>query len=361
MTLTNTIYHPYAPTVADGRYNYTLASTQKTEYKKMENRLNSIEQKLSQIESKQIQQNRNIVSIVKNVVDYGFDDKDLEKRKAAWVSFGGYLLRQRVLIFFTSILTLLLSGFSIYIAYNANKLIGEQNKLIKDEFKLIEAERHSSLIFLMSNVMDKLYEDVKGQHEIFEKDGIPEQDMRFNVSTSLRARIIALSSALKPYHILKNGTPSKNKTSPERGQLLNSLLHNQLNHSSSVTIFSSGDFSYANLSGMYLWNKILNAANLQHASLKDINIYSSDFHETQLNGATLEEVEISNTDLTGCNLSNASLDVNFIECNLGGANFSNSDLKNSSFYKTCLCGANFEGAKNLKAEQFIGVNSLYGE
>lgn len=246
-------------------------------------------------------------------------------------------------------------------------LVRIQNNLSQQEIKLIEAERRSSLIFLMSNVMDKLYEEVEEQRKNIEDRENIFSEKRYNLSPSLMGRIIGLSRAFKPYHVLENGILSKNVISPERGQIIVTLLNSKINNNSLHYMFARGDFSYADLdfsnnesNPFQIDNQSLNLAMFQNAVMKNMSINYTNCHEIQLNGSTLEKIYFNNCNLSKGNFSDATIEVEFHNCNLIEANFTNSDLQNTSFDNSCLCNADFANARNLKVEQFQRVNSLYG-
>jgi uncharacterized protein YjbI with pentapeptide repeats len=259
----------------------------------LEENTSHIEKRLKELESNQIEQNRNIVSILKNVAEFGFDDKNPEKRKSAWIELTGYFLRQRVILLFTSLLTLIISGASIYIAFTANKLIVEQNNLIKDEFQLMEAERRSSLVFLFSNIMDAMDKELLEDY-----NNNTERDL----SPQLTGRIISLSKRLKPYSSLENGEITKTKLSPERGQLLINIVEAKLSNKTLYTLLAKADFTSSDLR-----NSDLSQTILTHIKLDSSNLENSSFYKTEMIAASL------------------------VNCNLSQTNFQQSDLTETSF------------------------------
>jgi len=137
-----------------------------------------------------------------------------------------------------------------------NTLIDYQNLKISNQLNLQEAERRSSLVFLFNNVLDKLDDELKN-------------NTKRNLSSQLKARIISLSRALKPYKYLEGDSIINKLISPERGQLLISLIESNLSKKTYEDIFAKGDFSYADLSKTTIKNAHLNFINLSYAYIND--------------------------------------------------------------------------------------------
>jgi len=116
------------------------------------------------------------------------------------------------------------------------KLLMNQNDFIKNQNNLVEADRRSSLVFVMSDVLSDLNEELK-----YKGTG------GRNISKTLEARVIALCMAMKPYKFMEDGKLIEKPISPERGQLLYSLIQSDLGPESSRDILNSSDFSYTDL------------------------------------------------------------------------------------------------------------------
>lgn len=210
---------------------------------------------------------------------------------------------------------------------NQNQLLFAQNKRLDQQTYLQEAERRSSLVFLFSNIMDAIDEELK---EDYHKDNTR------NLSPQLIGRIIALSSRLRAYRYLDGDTLIKKALSPERGQLLVSLAESQLDSITYNTIFKKADFSYADLK----------EANLEGAYLAGINLQKSN-----LSNANLVEVDLSRASLVEADLSNANLK----EANLTKINLINSNLQEVKFWKSNLQEADLFGA-NIENGYWVGAN-----
>jgi len=220
---------------------------------------------------------------------------------------------------------ILQSDFQNSLFSNQNILLQNQNAKIEQQIVLTEAERRSSLIFLMSNILDKLDEELKNS-------------AGREISDELSARIIALSNAFEPYHFFDNGKITSKPLSPERGQLLVALLSSNINEDIFIEkISTKANFSYSNLKNVKLHSKNLDGFNLEY----------SDFENADFQGSSLQM-----TNLRNCNISNAI----FRNCDFSGAN-----LLNSTLDSTDLRESNFEGAfiKNISAENIICYSDCF--
>jgi len=118
-----------------------------------------------------------------------------------------------------------LMGTQNSLLFGQNSRIDTQNYRINIQNNLIEADRRSSLIFLMSNILDRVNEEVKVQKLSvpygIDNDSITilKDNFKFHLSNPLIGRIIALSRAFRPYKLLAGDTLSTELVSPERGQL----------------------------------------------------------------------------------------------------------------------------------------------
>lgn len=200
---------------------------------------------------------------------------------------------------------------------NQNSLLSEQNKRLEQQTYLQEAERRGALVFLFSNVMDAIDDELK---EDFGKKGVRD------LSSQLIGRIIALSRRLKPYKYLEDDNLQDFPLSSERGQLLISLIESRLDSISYLSIFQKSDFRFSDLREVNLSEGKLMRINLRGANLKDAILTNTDLREanlrdanlikSNLQGANLMQTNLVKADLRGANLINANL----TKANLRGAN-----------------------------------------
>jgi uncharacterized protein YjbI with pentapeptide repeats len=238
---------------------------------------------------------------------------------------------------------------------NQNKLLESQNGLIKQQMLLDEAGRRSALVVLMSNIMDKVDDEIKEQRDILLKKGISKSDvntMKFSLSQSLIGQIAALSHSFKPYRFLDADTLIGKPLSPERGQLLITLTLLPLDTSTLKKIYSSATFERADLqnavlvgaylSGAYLYDAYLSHAILIRANLSEAYLHEADLSWANLSRANLSKAMLREADLTFTNLYEANLSeanlwyANFHAVNLREANLSGADLYEADLWESGL-------------------------
>ena len=228
-----------------------------------------------------------------------------------------------------------------------NDLVTKQNKRLDQQTYLQEAERRSSLVFLFSNIMDAVDKEIKDDYK---------KDKVRNLSPQLVGRITALSTRLKPYRYLDGDTLTAKSLSPERGQLLVSLLGSQLDTITMSKIYAKADFRYADLKD----------ANLEDADLKDANLRYADLRYADLIRANLKNADLVYADLKNAHLANAKLrDAFLISADLRNADLRNTDLRSIDLKNVGLSNVNFNHADlrgadlrytNLKDASLIDAN-----
>lgn len=248
-----------------------------------------------------------------------------------------------------------------------NERIDTQNDRIRLQNNLIEADRRSSLVFLMSNILDKVDEEIKTQKKLLNNKKFNAYDKIFKLSHPLVGRIVALSKTFKPYRILE-GDKLSGLVSPERGQLFISLMKSQLDSFTQNTIVADGDFSNAIIGRAHLSN-----LNLANASLSGSNLDRADLTGTNLSEANLRDASLKTTIFRGANLRWAILDksniqstnfqwanlrqVSFIDADLSYSRFDEADLREADLRGANLDGVNYYGA-DMSSVNFGGVKNL---
>ncbi len=208
-----------------------------------------------------------------------------------------------------------------YYLKKQNEKFDIQNKRIEQQTYLQEAERRSSLVFLFDNVLDRMDDELRRN-----------PDTRA-LSPQLIGRIVALSKALKPYRFLENDTITSRPSSPERGQLLLSLVASKLHRSTYDQLFLSADFSYATLENVNLDGAYLSNVNLAHARFESVSLSGAD-----LRNANFESAEWSDTHVLFTSAHSRRANFDFV--NFHDATIRSSDLSGGSFRY-----ANFTGAR----------------
>jgi len=200
---------------------------------------------------------------------------------------------------------------------------------------------------LMSNIMDKVAEELKSHHNDNRK-----------LSDELIGRIVSLSQTMRPYRYLENDKLIEKPLSPERGQLLYSLVNSFLNDETMDKIFAKADFSYADLQGANLSNTYLRRANLVNssfpkASFKNAFLEGALFTNANLMGAVFDNATLLNVQFDSACLRHCNFyDVSAISANLSFADMSGSRVS-GDFSKVIMDGLQLEDAE-------LGLLSLEG-
>ena len=261
----------------------------------------------------------------------------------SWMNFRRWILTifQMLFVGFGGLLgTLLL--------YNQNKLLIRQNELLTNQnirldqqTYLQEAERRSALILLMGNLLDALDKELK--------DDIGQPGVR-DLSPQLIGRVIALSGGLKPYRYLDHDSLIAKEISPERGQLLLSILSSEIDNGSLRRIFQSADFSFSELEGASLAGEFLEGINLREANLSKANLNGARMAGADLDKADLSGAILAGADLRKANLSDTDLretyitDVDFRGASLYGTDLRGVDLTDSDLRRSFLREALLDSA-----------------
>lgn len=240
--------------------------------------------------------------------------------------------------------------------WQQNRLLQQQNERIYQQTFLIEGQRRSSLIFMMSNIMDKVDEEIKSD---FDNDG------RRNLSFELIGRISALSHAFKPYRYLENGKLSLKELSPERGQLLLALLKTNLTNETLDEIYKDATFEKADLEqvrldGEYLTGINLKEANLRKAFLEDAILARANLHRADLWDAHMPRAILFQSILSEAVLSHVELwDVDLSEASLSGARLNGTEFHRAILTGTRFGNSNLSKSEGLNIDQLVKANNLY--
>lgn len=177
-----------------------------------------------------------------------------------------------------------------------NNLILSQNQLLDQQINLEEGNRRSSFIFLMSNIMDKIDEELKNN----------KRGSRI-LSEELIGRIVSLSHAFRPYRYLENNALIEKPLSPERGQLLYALVNSELELKTYDRIFEKANFSYADLQEANFSGAYLQGVNLAHSNIKRGNFKDAILNLANCQESNLERCIFDNTEMRGANFRQADL------------------------------------------------------
>ncbi|TYP99062.1 pentapeptide repeat protein [Tenacibaculum adriaticum] len=218
-------------------------------------------------------------------------------------------------------LSLILLLFSLVPSLVSLYVLIKQNSLIRTQNALVEGSRKSSYGFQLSGVfdaVDKIYSEDKSGKKI--------------LNEGVTARIVGLTSSLKPYKILEEDELSKGYYSPERSQLLLFLLNANISNSSLKKIYDSADFSHCDLRSTNLSQKYLVGINLENSNLENCELHSSNLNSANLKGANLKGIQFSNGKANAAIFIEADLtNARITKTNLNSADFTDAKTKNTNF------------------------------
>ena len=230
----------------------------------------------------------------------------------------------------------------------------EQQRRISDQHtELAEALRIGNLVFLMTNVLDEVGEELK-------------TGPKRTLSQGTISKLAALSYSFKPYKWIEADNKSKAQYSPERGLLLLSLLNLNIDSSSfskikkNVTFLQAGlgdaDLRGADLSGINLEKSFLRNADLRRADLNNARLNNAFLWGANLEGAILNAAEIVNADLRWAELNGAELEkTNLVGSNMTCAKIRQADLQGADLSWTKMNGIHFKSS-DLTQAKLIGTD-----
>lgn len=312
--------------------------------------------------------------------------------KYSWLKMRGFIINSTMALFvgFGGLLGVFMIFKQNDLIESQNKLLTNQNKQVEAQTQLSEANRRSSLVFLMSNIMDKIdqeirddsiYQDSLHLPSVLKVKAILDDSIKYftrkkidslqkllpkkQLSFQLEARIIALSNSLRPYKSMEGDSIIKKPLSPERAQLLISLigsgivLKNILKRASfDGADLRDADLSGTNLNGISLSGANLSRADLRQANFKKVNLQAGNLTAAYLVGANLKGANLWGTNLSWANMKGINLKkANLIEAQLFWTNLNNSNLKETYFQGANVEWSSFNGTDLSKSD--FRVAKLY--
>ena len=289
--------------------------------------------------------------LISSVVAKDFEESKthlsgLLRRGLAWYSWLGF--RRWVIVVIQALFVSFGGLLGTVLLYNQNKLMLQQNELLLQQNKrldqqtyLQEAERRGSLIFLMGNILDVMDDELRRDV------GMP--GVR-DLSPQLIGRISALSNSLRPYKYLRNDSLLLREVSPERGNLLLSIVGSELDKGTLRRIYKLSDFSSADLRNAVLSGEYLCGINLANADLTGATLDEVDLSESNLSGAELNDAVAPRANLRGSRFRQAQMrNVNLASANLSQSNFSGANLHNANLSSADLRSTHLSTANLQKA------------
>jgi len=172
-------------------------------------------------------------------------------------------------------------------------LLNNQNRLLDNQTSLLEADRRSSLVLLMDNILTDVSKEIDQQKQDINKDSIEILDsIGYSLSSPLIGKIAALSQGLLPYKFLVDGKLTKKEYSIERGQLLLALVNSNLDRLTLMSIYNSAIFQNSYLRNGSLTGAYLSGADLRGAELRRTDLSRAQLHKAYLSGAYLSEADL---------------------------------------------------------------------
>lgn len=222
------------------------------------------------------------------------------------------------------------------------------------ELALVNARQQANLGLVMESLFEQIQEEVKTQNG--------------KVSPKTIGEIARISQAFEPYAYFNEDSLSRQKLSPERGQLLLFLISSKMDTASfqqtiSKTSFAGADLERAKLVGLDLSGIDLMGANLKDAILNEVDLSESELRGANFWGAQLKRADLSGVDMRRADVRWADLEKAVLShSNLDGSNFSNAlmrevEMVGVKFQFGKLSGATLYNANLLKAD-FLKTNMV---
>lgn len=174
--------------------------------------------------------------------------------------------------------------------------------------QLSEASRRAALINELTALLTEIDEEMDqfeqrsglqpkrapraGEGPTFVRDGVP-------LTKRLVWRVVALSRSLKPYRFLDGSALSPSELSPERAQLLISLVASGIDMKD---ILRMGSFESSYLKGAELSNVFLSDAKISGSSFVNANLIQSNLSEAIARDADFSRAVLFNVDMTKADL-----------------------------------------------------------
>ena len=167
------------------------------------------------------------------------------------------------------------------------RLIDRQNDKIEQQNNLIDAQRKSSSIFLLGNIMDAVNNELSNDNNV---DRV--------LSDELIGQIISLSHSVMPYKfLLPDGTTSK-ILSPERTQLLIFLLESNINPKSIGRILENGVFTHLYIDNYTFRDDTITGdfsnSVFGRVEFNNCKLYRAQFYDSDIDGFTFKDCRIKN-------------------------------------------------------------------
>jgi len=139
-----------------------------------------------------------------------------------------------------------------------NDKLEVQNKKIAVQNQLADGQRRSSYVFLLGNITEKMNTELNGKENR-------------ELSRELSGQIVALSHSLTPYRFLLEDGKLSDYYSPERTQLLITLIELNLGKETNSYIFERGNFDNLYLSNYTIGDFNSKSFKTKNSSFTNVN------------------------------------------------------------------------------------------
>lgn len=270
-----------------------------------------------------------------------------DQRRAAFVSLGAWFLRRQIRVFYYTITVAVLGGLigsaTLFLLYEQNRKLDIQNRQITLQTNaaivqsiMLEATRRTTLSISNQTLLSDIARAPGDTGRTCQENGpktscweIVGNTRFFHLPANLQARVQTLAKRSTPYYLaeprdsggqLAFDSPLSKQfrfraQSPERGQLIETLVTNQV-------MIPGTDYNFAALYNADLSNAVLRNLDLNVSDFRDVDLTNADLSESGLQEASFERASLENANLTNANLAGAFIDLNaFQSTNVSGAQF----------------------------------------
>lgn len=295
----------------------------------------AMSQERQSVEARFVEQEHRSARILLNWYD-GIRSERADLKRSAWLALLWNFLIPKpstVAVVTGGILTLLITAFGVAMAYRANILVDRQTTRLDVQNLLVEAQRRTAQLNAELALLAPLIEAERSKRP-------DASNQKFELPPVLSSRVVALSTALRPYRLVEMrrsthaagpieqlqlpwllsyakyiGIIDADRTvfeisdrflSPERGSLLLYLTSNSID----VASLSGLDLRYALLDGLNLTGVDFSRINLANSAIDggifiNVNFDHADLSGVQIKGATFKSPQFEGTDIRNSNVENS--------------------------------------------------------
>ncbi|MEM9022312.1 MAG: pentapeptide repeat-containing protein, partial [Bacteroidota bacterium] len=233
---------------------------------------------------------------------------------------------------------ILTSGLIIFMLINgAQSTTALQDRQVQQQSALIDQLRNAREVVVMAEVLRQASEELTQRGDS-------------SLSEGTIARIASVSARLQPYRSWQGDSLAEKPFSPERGQLLLTLVNLPLDSLTWARVKANTTFAGADLRGMKLPETNLSGANLESANFTDAdlnhtNLSATNLKDAWLGRALLNHASLSRADLRRANLGGAQMNAaDFSRSNLDGVNLQRAVAREANFHRASLQFGQLDGA-----------------